>query len=104
MQNVKEQGFEKFEILIHTLKVETLESGERNGVFRAVENEAELASLRPLREPIGEAMPEGVGNTFLNRGALPQSRLIFGYLLVLCFTDQSPLESSRQHCCFQEAP
>ncbi len=33
MQDVEEQGFEKFRILTHPLEVETLESGERDRVF-----------------------------------------------------------------------
>src|SRR6266851_157008 len=61
MQDVKEQGFEKLGILTHLLKVETLEPGERNRVFWVVEEEPELTSLRPLREPVGEPMPERVG-------------------------------------------
>src|SRR5216683_510231 len=61
MQDVQEQGFEKLGILTHLLEVETLEPGERNRVFWVVKEEPELASLRPLREPVGEPMPERVG-------------------------------------------
>src|SRR5260370_42370594 len=61
MKDVKEQGFEKLGILTHLLEVETLEPGERNRVFWVVKEEPELASLRPLREPVGEPMPVRVG-------------------------------------------
>src|SRR5712664_3998835 len=61
MQDVKEQGFEKLGILAHLLEVETLEPGERNRVFWVVKEEPELASMGPLREPVGEPMPERVG-------------------------------------------
>src|SRR6266481_5402029 len=43
-------------------------------------------------------------NIFLNRRALFQSGLIFGYLLVRFFADRSLLESSRRNCCRQETP
>jgi hypothetical protein len=33
MQNVEEQGFQKFGILAHPLEVETLEPRKGNGVF-----------------------------------------------------------------------
>src|SRR5580692_3914990 len=61
MQDVKEQGFEKLGILTHLLEVEALEPGERNRVFWVVKEEPELASLGPLREPVGEPMSKRVG-------------------------------------------
>ena len=61
MQNVEEQRFEKFGVLTHPLEVETLELGKGNRVFRVVEEETELTSLRPLREAVGDTMSERVG-------------------------------------------
>src|SRR5437016_3605783 len=58
MQNVEEQGFEKFGVLTHPLKVEALEPGKGNRVLRVVEEETELAGLRPFRKPVGQAMSE----------------------------------------------
>src|SRR6516225_3583489 len=60
VQNVKEQRFQKLGILAHSLEVETLESGKRNGVHRVVKEETELARLRPLRESRRKAVPKRI--------------------------------------------
>ena len=60
MQDVEEQRFEKFGVLAHPLKVETLEPGERDRVFRVVEEKSELPAARPFREPVGNPMAERV--------------------------------------------
>src|ERR1700675_4247132 len=60
MQNVEQERFENFGVLAHFLKVETLETGKGNRVFRIVEEESELAAACPLREPVGNPMAQRV--------------------------------------------
>src|SRR5579862_170814 len=50
MQDVKQKRFEKFRVLAHFLKVETLETGKGNRVFRIIEEESELAAACPFRK------------------------------------------------------
>src|SRR5579862_9945332 len=60
MQDVKQKRFEKFRVLAHFLKVETLETGKGNRVFRIVEEESELAAACPPREPVRNPMSQRV--------------------------------------------
>src|SRR3984885_2083563 len=60
MQDIEQERFKNFGVLAHFLKVETLETGKGNRVFRIVEEESELAAACPLREPVGNPMPQRV--------------------------------------------
>src|SRR5580658_7016442 len=60
MQDVEQERFEKFWVLAHFLKVETLETGKGNRVVRIVEEESELAAACPLREPVRNPMSQRV--------------------------------------------
>ena len=60
VQDVKEKRLQDFGILIHPLKVEALETGERNRVFSVIEDEIELSASGPLCEPVRETPVERI--------------------------------------------
>src|SRR6202050_127554 len=60
MQDIEQERFENCGVLAHLLKVETLETGKGNRVFRIVEEESELAAACPLREPVRNPLSQRV--------------------------------------------
>src|SRR6202166_251568 len=60
MQDVEQERFKNFGVLVHFLEVETLETRKGNRVFRIVEEESELAAACPFREPVRNPMSQRV--------------------------------------------
>src|ERR1700723_407535 len=52
VEDVEQEGFKKFRVLAHSLKIETLKTRKRNCVLGVVEKKTELPASRPLREVV----------------------------------------------------
>src|SRR5437762_9718419 len=60
MQNVEKKRLNQFGVTIHSLKVEALESRQREGVLLIVEDLLVLTAAHPLLQPSGQGLLQGI--------------------------------------------